>query len=39
MIFGVIVAGEVSNMKITTAMDYKIAVMMAKNRLFDIENS
>lgn len=34
-----IVPGEVSNMKITTAMDYKIAVMMAKNRLFDTENS
>ena len=34
-----IVPGEVSNMKITTAMDYKIAVMVAKNRLFDTENS
>lgn len=34
-----IVPGEISNMKITTAMDYKIARMMAKNRLFDTENS
>lgn len=34
-----IVPGEISNMKITTAMDYKIAGMIAKNRLFDTENS
>lgn len=34
-----IVPGEISNMKITTAMDYKIAGMMAKNRLFDTENA
>ncbi len=34
-----IVAGEVSNMKITTAADYKIAQMMAENGELNTENS